>query len=144
MDTSVETIYGDILLKFKKFLVEEGVNKIIVNSRHNFIYAFDDTVGDGHGSNRNKAVINNILGETSKVSDTNQCKCISHRILTELSWELFSFLYVGASLLQVLLPPGPTWFNIHKYFNRLNFFFTITAFSLKVHVLETSGRKHFF
>ena len=49
MDASVESVDGDIVLKFKKFLVEEGENDIIVDGPQNFIYAYDDTVGEGHG-----------------------------------------------------------------------------------------------
>ena len=57
MDASVESVDGDIVLKFKKFLVEEGENVIIVDVPQNFIYAYSDTVGEGHGSNRVKVVI---------------------------------------------------------------------------------------
>ena len=49
MDASVESVDGDILIKFKKFLVGEGENEISVI--HNFIYTFADTVSEGHGSN---------------------------------------------------------------------------------------------
>ena len=45
MDASVESVDGDIVLKFKKFLVEEGENDIIVDGPQNFIYAYSDTVG---------------------------------------------------------------------------------------------------
>ena len=55
MDTSVEAVDGDIVLKYKKFLVKEGENGISVSQ--NFIYAFADTVGERHGSNMGKAVI---------------------------------------------------------------------------------------
>ena len=44
MDASVEAVDGYILIKFKKFLVEE-VNEI--NVIHNFIYAFADSFGYG-------------------------------------------------------------------------------------------------
>ena len=50
---------------------------------------------------------------------------------------------VDDSLLQYFLPPGPTWFKIHEYCNIINFFFTITVFSLALHVIEKCGRKHF-
>ena len=46
MDASIEAIDGDIVLKFKKFLVEEGGNYIIVDGPQNFIYEFYDTVGE--------------------------------------------------------------------------------------------------
>ena len=45
MGASVEAIYGDIVLKFRKFLVKEGDNGIGVS--HNFIYAISDTIGGG-------------------------------------------------------------------------------------------------
>ena len=35
MDASFEAVYGDIVLKFKNFLIEEGYNEISVS--HNFI-----------------------------------------------------------------------------------------------------------
>ena len=38
VDYSVKAVYGDIVLKFKKFLVEEGGNYIIVDDPQNFIY----------------------------------------------------------------------------------------------------------
>ena len=48
MDASVEAIDGDIVLKFKKFLLEQGqgVNDIIVDGPQNFIYELSDTVGE--------------------------------------------------------------------------------------------------
>ena len=49
MDASVETLDGEILLKFKKLLVEEGENEIIVNDHQKFIYGFSDTVCEGYG-----------------------------------------------------------------------------------------------
>ena len=55
MDASVEALYGEILLKFKKFVLEEGGNEISVSQ--NFIHAFSDTVGELHGSNRCNTVI---------------------------------------------------------------------------------------
>jgi len=143
MDASVESVDGDIVLKFKKFLVEEGENDIIVDGPQNFIYAYADTVGEGHGSNRGKAVINLLSGGTSKVSDPDQGKWLAHGILAGLAWGFLTPLAVGAALLKDFLPPGPTWFKIHMYCNSLNFFFTITAFALAVHVLEKAGRKHF-
>ena len=62
------------MLKFKKFLVEEGENDIIVDGSHNFIYAYDATVSEGHGLNKRKAVINLLSGGTSKVPDPDQGK----------------------------------------------------------------------
>ena len=63
MDASVEAVDGNILLKFKRFLVEGGENEISVSGTHNFIYGFSDTVGKGHGSNRGKSMIEIIPGE---------------------------------------------------------------------------------
>ena len=60
MDASVKAVDGDILIKFKKFLAEEGGNDMIFDDPHNFIYVFSDTVREGHGSNRRKDVINLI------------------------------------------------------------------------------------
>ena len=34
IDASVEVVYGDIFLKFKNFLLEEGENGIIINGTH--------------------------------------------------------------------------------------------------------------
>ena len=45
MDASVEAVDVDIVLKFKKFLVEEGGNEISFSGTQNSIYAFSDTVG---------------------------------------------------------------------------------------------------
>ena len=47
MDDSVEVVDGNIVLKFKKFLVEKGENEI--SASQNSIYTFYDTVGEGHG-----------------------------------------------------------------------------------------------
>ena len=44
MEASIEYIDGDIVLKFKKFLVEEGENEISFSQ--NFIYSYSDTVGE--------------------------------------------------------------------------------------------------
>ena len=57
MDASIESLDGDILIKFKKLLVEEGYNEISVSGTHNSVYAFSDTVGEGHFLKRGKAVI---------------------------------------------------------------------------------------
>ena len=72
VDASFDAVDGDIVLNFKKFLVEEGGNDIIIDGPQNFIYSFSDTVGEGHGLNRGKAVINVRSGRRSKFSDTNQ------------------------------------------------------------------------
>ena len=63
MDASVEDVDGDIVLKFKKLLVDYEKNKICVSGHHNFIYAFSDTIGEGHCSNRGKVVIDLSIGE---------------------------------------------------------------------------------
>ena len=63
MDASVDAIDGDIVLKFKKFLVEEEENEISVSSPQNFIHEFSDTAGEGRGSNMGKAVIGLSIGE---------------------------------------------------------------------------------
>ena len=112
MDASVEAVYGDIVLKFKKLLVEEGGNDMVFDAPQN-LSVFSGTVGEVHGSNRGKAVINIILGGTLKVSDPNQGKYFSHGILIGLAWGFFMLLDVGSALLQDLLPPGTTWFKIH-------------------------------
>ena len=62
-DTYVEDVDGGIVIKFKKFLVEEGGNEISVSGTQNFIYAFSDTIGEGYGSNKGKAVIYLATGE---------------------------------------------------------------------------------
>ena len=143
MDDSVEAVDGDIVLKFKKFIVEEEGNEISFDGPHNFIYTFSDTVDEVHGSNRGKAVIKIRLVGSSKVYDLNQGKWLSRGILTGLARRFFMLLTVGADLLQYFLPRGSTWFKIHEYCNSLNFFFTIIAFALAVHDLEKYGRKHF-
>ena len=60
MDISVEAVDGDIVLEFKKLLVEEGGNDIISDGPQNLMYEFSYTVGEGLGSNRSKSVINHI------------------------------------------------------------------------------------
>ena len=65
MYASFEVIYGDIVLKLKIFLVEEGENEINVSGPQNFIYAFSDTVGEGHCWNRVKSVIYLSTGEVT-------------------------------------------------------------------------------
>ena len=54
IDVSAEAVYGDIVPKFKNLLLEEEENKISFSGIQNVIYAFYDTVGEGHGSNRGK------------------------------------------------------------------------------------------
>ena len=68
MDAYIEAVYCDILLKFKKFLVEEGGDEISVSQI--FIYAFSDTVGEGNGSNRVKSVIEISTGEVPTPPET--------------------------------------------------------------------------
>ena len=103
------------MLKLKKFLLEEGGGEIIAGGTQNFIYAFSGTVGEGHGSNRGKAVINIISGGISKVYDPNQGNWLAHGILEGLTWVFLIPLAVGAALLQYFLPPGTTWFKIHDF-----------------------------
>ena len=119
IDDSVEAVDGDIVLKFKNFLLEEGENDIIVDGPQNFIYAFADTVGEGHVANRENAVINLSSCGTSKVSDTNKGKWLAHGILASLTWGFLLLLDIGAAFLRDFLSPGPTWFNIHEYCNML-------------------------
>ena len=45
MDDYVQAVYGDIVLEFEKFLVEEDENEISFGQ--NFIYAFADTDCEG-------------------------------------------------------------------------------------------------
>ena len=113
MDASVEAVDGNIVLNFKKILVEEGGNDSIVDGPHNFIYTFSDTVGEGHGSNRGKSVLYIISVGTSKVSYTNQGKWLAHGIPEGLSLVFLTLLDIGAYLLRDFLPPGLTWFKIH-------------------------------
>ena len=54
---------------------------------------------------------------------------------------VFMLLDVGADFLKDFLPPGPIWFKIHEYYNRLNCFFVIAAFALVEHDLEKYGRE---
>ena len=103
---------------------------------------FADTVGEVHGSKWVKSVINISLGGTSKVSYPNKFKWLVRGILSGLVWVFLTLLDIGAALLQYFLPPGPNWFKIHYYCNRINFFFAITSFALVVHVLEKYGRKY--
>ena len=49
MKDSIKDVDGEILLRFKKLLVEEGENEI--SDSQNFIYLFAETVGEGHNSN---------------------------------------------------------------------------------------------
>ena len=95
MDTSIEAVDGDIVLKFNKFLVEERENEISFSGPQNFIYGFFESVGEGHGSNRSKYVINISSGGTSKVSYPNQGKLLAHEIMAGLAWVfLYSWLLV--------------------------------------------------
>ena len=57
MNASVEAIYWDIVIKLNSFLVEAGGVEISVSCPQNFIYAFSDISGEGHESNRFKAMI---------------------------------------------------------------------------------------
>ena len=140
---SVEAVDGDMVLKFKKFLVEDGENVILVDGPQKFVYAFSDTVSEVYGSNRGKAVINLSSGGTYKFYDPNQGKQLSRGIPAGLAWGFLTLLAVGADLLRYLLPPGPTWFKIHEYCDSLKIFFTVTSFALTVNDLEKSGGKHF-
>ena len=120
MDTSVEAVDGDIVLKFKNLLVQEGVTGIIVYGPHIFIYAFFATVGEGHDSNRGEVVNNLCLCGRSKVSYPNQYKLLYHGILADQEWVFLTLLAVGADILKYLLSPGPTWFKPPLYCNLLN------------------------
>ena len=105
----IEAVDGGIVLKFNKFLLEEVENEIIVDGPQKIIYVFSDTVGERHGSNRVKAVINLSSGGRYKVSDTNQGKWLSHGILEGLARGFLALLAVVTDLLQdlpLLLPLG--------------------------------------
>ena len=121
MDAPIEAVDSDKVLKFKKFLLEEGGNDIIADGPQNLIHAFSDTIGEGYDSNRGKAVINISSGGTSKFSDTNRGKWLSHGILAGLEWGFLTLLAVGSALLQYLLLPVTTWFKIIEYRNSLPF-----------------------
>ena len=144
MDASFEAVDGDIVLNFKKCLLEEGVNYVIFNGPQNFKQSFSDTDGEGRGSKSEKAVINIILVGTYKVYYPNQGNWLARGILAGLAWEFLALLAVGATLLQDFLPPGPTWFKIYELCNSLNCLFTIAAFSLSANAIEKYGRKNFY
>ena len=74
------------MLNLNKLLVEEVVNYNIFDGPQNFVYAFSGTVCEVHGSNRGKDVINLSSGGSSKFSDTNKCKWLSHGIMAGLAW----------------------------------------------------------
>ena len=114
MNASVEAVDGYIVLKFRKFLVDEGDNGISISGTQNFIYVFSNTVGEGYESNRGKAVMNIRSGGTSKVSDPNQGKRLDCGILEGLAWVFLALLGVGSALLQYFSPTGPTSFNIYE------------------------------
>ena len=62
MDASIDAVDGEILLQFKNLLVEDRENEISVSGPQKLIYAFSDTVGEVHGSNRGKSVIDLSTG----------------------------------------------------------------------------------
>ena len=73
MKPSVEAVDGDTVLKFQKFLVEEADNEISISVTQNFIYAFSDTVGEVHGSNRGKTAIYLTTGEVQVRPENWNC-----------------------------------------------------------------------
>ena len=81
MDTYVEAVDGDILIKFKKFLVEEGENEI--SFIQNIIYEFSDTDGEVHVSNRGEAVIDLSTGEVPVLTTTGNDILLDSDILLE-------------------------------------------------------------
>ena len=70
MDDSVEAVDGELVLKLKRFLLEEGGNEIIVSGPQKFIYSLSDTVSKGHGSNRSISVIGLGTGELTETPET--------------------------------------------------------------------------
>ena len=94
MDASVEALDGDIVLKFNKLLVEEGRNEISASVPQNFIYAFSDTVGEGHGSNRGNQLL--ILAQ-DRFRSRQQMVMIYY--LTVMAKFRFSMLYLILTLM---------------------------------------------
>ena len=83
MDASVKALDGEILLKLKKFVLEEGGNEISVSQ--NFIHAFSDTIGDGHGAKKCKTVIGLSTGEVSAPSETGN-ELLLHSVIVPGSY----------------------------------------------------------
>ena len=81
MDAYVEAIDGYIVIKFKKFLVEEGENEI--SFIQNIIYEFSDTDGEVHVSNRGEAVIDLSTGEVPVLTTTGNDILLDSDILLE-------------------------------------------------------------
>ena len=81
MDAYVEAVDFDIVIKFKKFLVEEGENEIIVSL--NFIHRFSDTIDEVHGLNRGKAVIDLRTGDVPALPATGNDILLDSYILIE-------------------------------------------------------------
>ena len=73
MGAYVDAVDGDIVLKFKNFLLEEEENEISVSGTHKFTNAVSDTVGEGHGSNRGKEVNDLSTGDVLTPSETGNC-----------------------------------------------------------------------
>ena len=93
MYASVEAVDGDIVIKFKKFLVEEGENEISFSGPQNFIYTFSDNFGEGHGSNRVKAGI-----------DLRSEKVL---VLPETSNDILIYIYGKIRMQYVVSDPDP-------------------------------------
>ena len=83
MDAPIEAVDGDKVLKFKKFLLEEGGNDIIADGPQNLIHAFSDTIGEGYGSNRGKEVIELSTGEVPVPPATGNDILLDSDILLE-------------------------------------------------------------
>ena len=95
MDASIEAVYGDIVFKAKKFVVEEGGDEIIVSGPQKFFYYFSDTIGEGHGSNRGNVVLNLRTGQVPVPPATD--KVIYY--LTVIEKIGFSMLYLILTLM---------------------------------------------
>ena len=95
MDASVEAVYGDIVLKLKTFVVEEGENGISVSQ--NFVYAFTDTIGDVNGSNRVKKVIDISTREVPAPPETE------NDIVLTVIYCLTAMENFGCSMLYLIL-----------------------------------------
>ena len=95
MGASVEAVDGGVLLKFNNFLVEEGGNEISVSQ--NFIYEFPENVGEGHRSNRGKAVMDLSTGEVPATSATGNSILLDSDIILESDGK------IGCSILYLIL-----------------------------------------
>jgi hypothetical protein len=130
MDTSIEQVDGNTILRFTKILVEDGEIPIVIGE-NTFLGAYGITNSLSIHRAREPFSLNLESGGTASLDIREQSLWKAHGWCAAIAWGLLAPLAIGAAICRRMFAGG-LWFKIHQALNSLVVIFTIISFSLAV------------